>query len=289
MAAITPKIALYPGCSLEGSAGAFQDSLTGVFRALEIECTELKDWTCCGATSAHAVDHHLHLALTMRNLAEAEAQGYQQVLAPCAACFHRLAGAETELGRNPELREQLNAETGLKYQGAAAVRNVLDLLTKDVGVGAIARRVSNPLSGLRVACYYGCLNTRVPRREGFDDCEYPMSMDHIVEALGAKTIDWSYKTECCGASLFVTDEGVSGKLVSKIIKDAQAREADCIVVACPMCHNNIDTKQDAIREQFNIEKPMPALFITQLMGLAFGLDESEVKLGHSFVPFELAK
>ena len=289
MAKMTTKIALYPGCSLEGSGGAFQTSLAAVFRALGIEVADLEDWSCCGASSAHAVDHKLHLALTMRNLALVEAQGYKQVVAPCAACYHRLAGAEAELGRDPELRKSLNAQADLDYKGETEVRNVLALLTQDVGLGAIAARVKRRLSGLRVACYYGCLNTRIPRTESFDDREYPMSMDSIVDALGAEALDWSYKTECCGASLFVTDEGISAKLVSKILKDASARGADCIVVACPMCHNNIDTKQDAIREQFNVDRPMPVLFITQLMGLALGCSESELDLGHSFVPFELAK
>ncbi len=289
MAEMTSKIALYPGCSLEGSGGAFQTSLSAVFRALGTQVGDLEDWSCCGASSAHALDHNLHLALTMRNLALAEAQGYGQVVAPCAACYHRLASAEVELGQDPELRRRLNAEADLNYKGEMEVRNVLDLLTKDVGLGAIIASVKKRLSGMRVACYYGCLNTRVPRAEGFDDREYPMSMDSIVDALGAEALDWSYKTECCGASLFVTDEGVSAKLVAKILKDAAARGADCIVVACPMCHNNIDTKQDAIREQFQIESPLPVLFISQLMGLAFGCNESELDLKHSFVPFELAK
>jgi len=166
------------------------------------------------------------------------------------------------------------------------VRNVLDILANDVGTEAIAARVTQPLSGLKVACYYGCLNTRIPRMEPFDDREYPMAMDRVVQRLGAQPIDWSYKTDCCGASLFATSGAVSARLAAKILEDAIARGADCISVTCPMCHNNLDTKQEAIREQYNLARPLPVLFLTQLMGLAFGLDPRDLKLHHSFVPFE---
>ena len=287
MERLTSRMALFPGCTLESSSSGFETSLAGVFHALGIPCPTLQDWSCCGASSAHAMDHKLHLALNLRNLALAEEQGYSDLVAPCAACYHRLAGAAFELENDAELLGRLNAETGLNYRGGVAVRNVLDFLTRDVGVDAIAAHVTEPLTGLKAACYYGCLNTRIPRMESFDDREYPTSMDHIVRVLGAEALDWSYKTECCGASLFITAESVSARLVSRILKDAVVREADCIVVACPMCQNNLDTKQAEVRAEFGIARPMPITFITQLMGLAFGLAESELKLNQNFVPLEM--
>ena len=281
------KIALFPGCSLEGSSNAFEKSFRIVLRTLGLECEELHDWSCCGATSAHAVSHKLHLALNLRNLALAEEQGFDAILAPCAACYHRLASAEFELRQDADLLAALNAETGLHYGNRVRVRNVLDYLWNGVGGERIAAHVTRPLSGLRVACYYGCLNTRVPRMETFDDRNHPVSMDEIVRALGAEPIRWSYKTECCGASLFISNESVSAMLVAKILHDAVARNADCIAVACPMCQNNLDTKQDQVRKKFEIGRPMPVLFITQLMGLAFGSSESELAVNRSFVPFSL--
>ena len=282
-----PRLALFPGCSLEGSAHGFLASLTRVLQALEVPCETLRDWSCCGATSAHALDHDLYLALNLRNLALAQDQGYDAILAPCAACYHRLAGAAFELGNDPELRKRINAETKLDYRGGVAVRNVLDFLAQDVGAARIRARVIRPLSGLNCVCYYGCLNTRIPRMPIADDREYPMNMDRIAEALGASPLDWSYKTECCGASLFVFAESVSAGLVARILEDAAARGADCIAVACPMCHNNLDTKQDAIREQHHIARPMPIVFVTQLMGLAFGMKASDLGLNDHFVPFEM--
>ena len=281
------KTAIYPGCSLEGTESAYEKSLVKVLDALCIEHNTLDDWNCCGATSAHALDHSLYLSLAARNLELAELQGYNEILAPCAACYHRLASANFELNKDANLLEQLNKEAELNYQGKVKVRNVLDFLANVLGTSQIASRVVEPLSGLKVVCYYGCLNTRIPRMEPFDNMEYPTSMDRIVEALGAKSLDWSYKTECCGASLFVSSESTATNLVSKILKDAVACDADCIIIACPMCHNNLDSLQKDIRSSYGISKLMPILFITQLMGLAFGMSESELKLDNSFVPFSL--
>jgi heterodisulfide reductase subunit B len=181
----------------------------------------------------------------------------------------------------------LKSDTGFEYRGSVKVRNVLDLLTTHVGLERIEAAVKVPLSGMRIACYYGCLNTRIPRAECFDDREYPMSMDRIVSALGGEAVGWSYKTECCGASLFVTAPAASAKLCGKILKDAEARGVDCIAVACPLCQSNLDTKQDEIRAKYGISSAIPVVFVTQLMGMAFGIDEEHLKFESSIVPFEL--
>ena len=288
MEKVEPRIALYPGCSLEGTSENFRISLEKVFDLLGVECMELDEWNCCGATSAHAMDEKLFITLNTRNLALAEQQGYDEVLAPCAACYHRLASTNFELKEDAELLKTINTDAELNYQGNVKVRNVLDFLANVVGSGKIASKVTNPLTGMRVACYYGCLNTRIPRMAGFDDREYPMAMDRVVSSLGAQTIDWAYKTECCGGSLFISAESVSAKLAAKILKDAAARDADCIVVSCPLCQNNLDTKQEEIREEHGISRPIPILFISQLMGLAFGLDEPELALQQNFVPLEVS-
>ncbi|MEJ2246170.1 MAG: CoB--CoM heterodisulfide reductase iron-sulfur subunit B family protein [Acidobacteriota bacterium] len=284
---MSSRIALYPGCSMEGTASSFETSLTAVFEKLGIEYDTLKDWNCCGATSAHALDHKLYMALNLRNLAMAQAQGYEEVFAPCAACYHRLKSADLELSKNAGLADVLKSETGFEYRGSVKVRNVLDLLTQNVGLERIEAAVEVPLSDMRIACYYGCLNTRIPRTDCFDDREYPMSMDRIVTALGGKVIDWSYKTECCGASLFMTAPSASAKLCGKILRDAEARDVNCIAVACPLCQNNLDAKQDKIRAAAGISRAIPIVFITQLMGLAYGVDEQHLQLASSIVPFDL--
>jgi heterodisulfide reductase subunit B len=289
MAPLKNRIGLYPGCSLDTSAKAYESSLTAVLRELGVEREVLNDWNCCGASSAHALDSKLHLALNLRNLSLAEHQGLSDVLAPCAACYHRLASAERELAENEAVRTELCAETGCSFGNKVRVRNVLDYLRNDIGLGRIRSAVRHPLEGLRAVSYYGCLNTRVPRGECFDDRNNPTAMDKVVEALGAEAVDWSRKTECCGASLFVTASKVSEKLVAAILQEAVQRGADCIVVACPMCFNNLDTRQEEIRQAFSIARPLPVVYVTQLMGLAFGMTARQVGLHQSVVPFDMAK
>lgn len=278
------KLGFYPGCTLEGSSSGFAESMSKVFDTLKIPFKELNDWSCCGASSAHSLDHDLHLALNLRNLALAEDQGFKELLAPCAACYHRLISTNNEFYNDESLLETFNLKTGLNYQGKVKVRNILDFLLHQVGMAQIENHVVHPLSQFKFACYYGCLNTRIPRLAPFDKIEYPMAMDQIVEALGGESVDWSYKTECCGAGLGVTAEEISNKMVSKILIDAAAKAADCIVVACPMCHVNLDTRQDKIRQQFDIPKAIPVYYVTQLMGLAFGIVEQQLGIKQNFVP-----
>ena len=276
------NIALYPGCSLETSSSHYLKSLEKVFEILEIDYSIMNDWSCCGATSVKSLDMNLNLALNLRNLSVAEQQGIDELVVPCASCYHRLASTEYELLKDNERLDKLSEETGYKYEGKVKVRNILDFFVNVVGIDRISEKVTHPLSEMVVACYYGCLNTRVPKEQTFDTMEYPMSMDHLVQALGANTIDWSYKTECCGASLFLTMSSISQKLVGKILKDASLRKADCVTVSCPMCQTNLDTKQKHIRNEYGIENSVPVPFITQLMGLAFGCKPDEVGLDMNF-------
>ena len=278
------NIALYPGCSLETSSSHYMKSLKTVFSVLGIPFRIMNDWNCCGATSVKSIDYDLNLQLNHKNLALAEEQGIKELVVPCASCYHRLADAEYMLSKDEKRRTELNGKNDFPYKGQVKVRNILDFFVNVVGLDIISKNVKKPLSGLTVACYYGCLNTRVPLEQSFDTREYPMTMDMIVKALGANFIDWSYKTDCCGASLFITVNSIAEKLVGKILKDASLRGVDCVIVSCPMCQTNLDTKQKSIRSKNSIEQPLPVPFITQLMGLAFGCKPKDLGLNKNFVP-----
>ena len=281
--------ALYPGCALEASSVQYGMSVSHVIEALEIPCPELDEWTCCGASSAHAVDPRLGQALTLRNLWLAEQQGFTEILAPCAACYHRLRSANSSFKRDSQLLADCNTQTGLDYKGAVRVLNLLEFLTGNVGVDRIGAAVRRPLSDLRVVCYYGCLNTRLQGADLDDDREWPMSMDRIVEAIGAVALDWGCRTECCGGSLFLTAEQVAARLVVEILKEAIDREADCIAVACPMCHNNLDVKQAAYCKRFDLGRQVPIVFITQLLGQALGTPDAALGLSRNTIPLRASK
>ncbi len=280
------SIVLYPGCSLETSSSHYLQSLKTVFGVLDIPFRILDNWNCCGATSVKSIDEHLNLLLSFKNLALAENQGFRELVVPCASCYFRLLGAEYELNKDNKLCEDLNKKSDLPYKGKVKVRNILDFFVNVAGLDLISEHVKMPLKGLTIACYYGCLNTRVPVEKAFDVREYPKTMDNIVRTLGANVVDWSYKTDCCGASLFITVNSIAEKLVGKVLKDASLRKVDCVTVSCPMCQTNLDTKQSIIRKKYSIEHPIPVPFITQLMGLAFGCTPKELGLKKNFVPIE---
>jgi heterodisulfide reductase subunit B len=108
-------------------------------------------------------------------------------------------------------------------------------------------------------------------------------MESVLTALGAKPVDWSYKTDCCGASASVNDAAQSRLLMSRIFKDAVGRGANCIVTSCPLCQFNVDAYQDAVAEQYGIEKRLPVYFITELVGVAMGLNAVEMQVDRHLV------
>jgi len=152
-----------------------------------------------------------------------------------------------------------------------------------VGLDEIAKRVPVPLTGLRVACYYGCLLVRPPDVMRFDDPENPTLLDHVVAAAGAEPLEWPHKTECCGASHSITKVEIVERLSHDILAMARDSGADCIVTACPLCQLNLDMRQGDIEARFGDRLGLPVLYFTQLLGLALGLKPNELGLSSLIV------
>lgn len=278
------RIGYYPGCSLKGSSREFDESVRAVCGAIGLELVEIPDWNCCGASSAHVLDPMLSLALPGRILAQAEAAGLTEILAPCAACFNRLASAQAKLAEHPDKRDEVARIIEMPYAGKVKVLNVLEILDRHQDLIREKARLGfqHP-----VACYYGCLLVRPRKIQSMDRMEDPMAMDRLAEAVGATPISWSYKTECCGAAFSVTRTDLVAKLSGKILRDAHKRGAEAIVVACPMCHSNLDMRRPEINDHLDQACSLPVLFLTQIIGLALGLDRTALGLHRHMVPAEL--
>ena len=259
----------YPGCSLHGTSDDYQQSLKACFSALGVSLTELDDWICCGATAAHTLNRKLSIALPARNLALASRQGCDELVAPCSMCSMQLKKAQRAMAQDAALAEEMATIVEAK-PGATRVLNLIDVFER-VGLEAIKTAVKSPLKDLKVACYYGCLLTRPPEVVEFDDCEQPESMEKVVEALGATPVAWNYKTECCGAGMTMASEETVLELSHKILADAAAHGAQCVAVACPMCHVNLDMKQAAIEARYGTKYGMTIYYLCDLVGLALGL------------------
>ena len=260
------KVSYYPGCSLEGTAIDYAASIGGVSRLLNLELEELEDWNCCGATAAHSTDHNLALALPARNLALAEAAG-RDVVVPCALCFNRLKVAEKAL-MGPEA-----AHLGVPYQGAIKIWDLLDYLTQDACLRDLAPRVVKPLTGLKAVGYYGCLVARPPAVTDKQDAENPQNLERLLKVLGAEPLDWSFKTDCCGAGLAVARPDIIDTLVQRLYERALRAGAECLVVSCQMCQANLDMPQKRIAKKFGQDYYLPVFYFTELIGLALGHPE----------------
>jgi len=280
------KYAYFPGCSIHASAKEYEMAAQAVNKLLDVEFVEIPNWNCCGSIDAvHAYNPLLSVSLAARNLALAEAMK-MDIVTLCSACFFTLSRANNLLREDSAMKAKVDKainDAGLKYAGGVKVRHYLDVLTNDVGLDKIRQQVKTPLKGLKVAPYYGCLVVRPTGIQRFDDPEHPMSMDRIVEALGAEAVYYQDKTRCCGASLVITDEEVMMEMTKNPLVTAKNAQADCITTPCPMCHFNLDAKQKDIESHFKIDIGLPVLYVTQLMGLAFGLPPKELGLHRNIV------
>lgn len=277
------KIGFYPGCSLTGTSQEYNESLVAVAEHCGIEIQELDDWSCCGASSAHAMSHVLAISLSARILAIAEQQGFTQLLIPCAACFSRIATAQDEVLNNPQLHKEVCEVIGTQFKATVKLINPIDFLTNTI-VPLIADKITKKLK-FKVACYYGCLLVRPQKIAKIERFEDPLVMEDIITKCGGTPVDWNFKTECCGASLSITRNDISSKLSSRILADATDKKAEIIAVACPMCHSNLDMRRPEINEVLRKENNIPVLYITQLIGLALGISEEKLGLQRHFVPF----
>jgi len=259
------KVTYYPGCSLEGTAIDYASSIEAVAPLLDLQLDELEDWNCCGATAAHSINHKAALALPIRNLLMADKVG-QDVVAPCALCFSRLKFAEKAL-TGPEA-----AEWG-EYSGAIKIYDLLDYLTQEPYLRALAQKVVTPLKDLKAVCYYGCMVARPPKVTDKKDFENPQNMEKLLAVLGATPLDWSFKTDCCGAGFSVSRPDIIDTLVTRLYDRALAAGAECLVVSCQMCQANVDLPQERISQQTGKDYYLPALYFTELIGLALGHPE----------------
>jgi heterodisulfide reductase subunit B len=247
-----------------------------VCRELGIELAEVADWSCCGASAAHSTDEFLSLALPARNLALAEQAGLD-VVVPCPLCFNRLKTAENILKREkPE---------GFPYdfQGRIKVWDLLDFLSRGETLARIRARVTRPLTDLTVVCYYGCMSSRPPRVTEARQPENPQAMDRLLAALGAQVQDWSYKTDCCGASHTVARPDIVQTLVQRLYERALEAGAEAIVVSCQMCQANLDLPQAKISEIFGKTYNLPVIYFTELIGAAWGAPETSSWLARHLV------
>ncbi len=279
----------YPGCSQEGTALEYRDSTLAVLQALGADVQELEGWTCCGASVASVMSNLLGLVLPARNLALAEKQANgRDLFTVCSACYTNFRRTSATLAADRQLHQKVNQALeveDLTYRGTITARHILDILANDFGPEAIRAHVKKPLEGLTVAPYYGCQTVRP--YSPFDDGQRPTSMIPLLEALGVKVHRHPREASCCGTSLLMTKPEVGLTMVGSVLEACEG--ADCIVTVCPMCHMNLDAYQDKVSRLLGRKVRIPVLYLTQLIGLAFGLPEEKLGLRRHITPVNFPK
>jgi heterodisulfide reductase subunit B len=273
----------FPGCAMASTGKPIQASVDAVCKVLDIELKELEDWTCCGCPG-ESINELSATAVATRNLALAEKIKLDMVV-PCSCCYRNLLAAHVTYTEDARIREQVKkalAVTNLEYQGTLRIRNLVDVFINDIGLDVIASKVQRKLTGLKVANYYGCHQSRP---YGPDDFEFPVWQDQIAEVLGAESVFFPLKAQCCGGTQLFSNVNMIHKLVYNILDNVQVHGGQCISsTLCPLCFTNLDANQGRIKNRHGGKFNMPIIALTQLMGIAFGLKPKELGLDKNISP-----
>jgi succinate dehydrogenase / fumarate reductase, cytochrome b subunit len=282
------RIAYYKGCLASLSAKELDTSTQALAPKVGLELVELEAVTCCGAGDIHEAEPDYYLHLNARILAYAEAAECDELLTVCNVCTLNLRQANWQLKNDDALRERVS--TNLQrvgappYNGGVEVRHLLWEIAEGEGYELLKQSAHKGLKGLKVAPFYGCQILRPSKILGFEDPDRPWSLERIIEACGGEAIDYPAKVKCCGFPIIqAREETALGELVQPIEQATEAG-ADVMVTPCPLCHLSLDAWQSKLNEATGRDFKMPILHLSQLVGVAAGVEESELKFKRHVVP-----
>jgi heterodisulfide reductase subunit B len=279
------KISYYPGCTLKNHAKNFEDSTICALNTLDVEVQELDRWNCCGTVFSLTTDDLIHHVAPIRNLIRVKEADYDKVMTVCAMCYNTLKRANERIKSDPDSMDILNNfmdREEIEYKGDVQVFHLLEFLRNEIGFRNLAKKVVKPLKKLKIASYYGCLLVR-PKEIGFDDMENPTILEDLMKELGADSIDFPYKTECCGAYQTVDKPEIIADRTNLILTSARQQGAEIVVVSCPLCAFNLDQRQKKTAEIFPEFKHIPVLYFTQPLAIALGCPEKSLGFDLNFI------
>lgn len=279
------KYALYPGCAAKGATPELYQSTMAIIGRLGIEVVELHAASCCGAGVVGEADPEAALALNARTFAQAEQLGLD-VMTICGTCQGVMSAANKRL-KEPGVLERVNrllAPEGIAYRGKVQVKHLLWIVVREIGVKRLAERVTVPLSGFRIAPFYGCYILRPSWDLGFDDPENPTSLEKVIQAVGGESVSYAGRTKCCGFPIILEKEAIAVAMAGANMKEAKDQGADCMVTPCPLCHMSLDIYQDRAGRAVETTLSLPILHLPQLIGLALGISGKDLGMSRHLVP-----
>jgi heterodisulfide reductase subunit B len=267
------KLLYYPGCTLKTSAKNLEKSAFAIMEKLGHEMTEMEDWTCCGVVASLTDDDLMHHLAPLRNLIHAEDEGEEIIVTLCDMCCNTLKQTNLRVKEIPDDLETLNLfmDRENDYKGTIKILHFLEFLRDEVDFDVLKKMVKNPLKGMKIMPYYGCMMLR-PREVAIDDAEEPTIMSDLLKALGAEVIDNPFKIECCGSYHTIEEKKLVSNRAHRITNYAIGQGSDAIVLSCPLCRFNLDVRGKEAEKIYNNYKQLPVYYYTQLIAVALGLD-----------------
>lgn len=273
-----PEYTLFLGCIIPARFPFMEKSTRLVLSKLGCVLHDIDGATCCPTKSIIKPAGDLIWYVTAaRNLALAE-KAEHDLLVPCNGCYSTLKTVDVELRVNPHFREQVNrklSSAGLEYRGTIEVKHLVEVLHDEIGISKIKQHIIKSFDGMRIAAHAGCHMLRPSSSIFFDDPNKPRKFDALIEALGAKSIEYETKMLCCGGNLNTADEPDEATALARMKLLEVAKNADAISLTCPSCFMQYDSRQYLMQrsgERLNV----PILYYPELLGLAMGFTTEEL-------------
>jgi len=281
------RVAYWPGCVSRGFTPELHAAMAAVAPLLDIELVELDRANCCGAGVIAEHNQELADTLNARTFAMAQQTRGDLMMNICSTCQGAQSECQERLDASAEYRTQINAtlsSEGLHYEPGVINKNFLWVLVEEIGLEELRRRVKRPLTNLRVGPFYGCYIVRPAERVGIDE-EHPRHtyLEQLIDALGGTVIDYAGSHKCCGFPIITMNKTASLRQAGRHLGDAVDAQADCVVTPCPLCHLNLDLQQPLAEGIVGRDLNMPVLHLPQLVGLALGLEPSQLGFGRHIV------
>lgn len=281
------KVAVFWGCCIQANQYAYEMSVRETFPQLDIELVDLSEVICCGDPVKSVSDFAANF-LAVRVLALANQTGLKDLLVPCNRCHFTLSEAQ-ETMKNPKTAKKilgLLKEEKLDYNPNIKIWHTIDILHDLVGLKKVKNAVKKPLKDLKVATHVGCQIIRYSDLGRVDDAENPRKLDELIKALGAETVEYAQKLDCCGAALTRSHLESALSLAGSKLKAVQGLNVGGMVVSCPDCQLMFDAKQKDAGTTVGAKLNVPVVYLTQLLGLALGLDQSKLGLSLNQSPVD---
>jgi heterodisulfide reductase subunit B len=279
------KYALFLGCTIPARSRQYELSARKVARKLGIKLVDVEDFICCGFP-VKSSQKDSAMVLGAYNIALAEKQGLD-LCALCSSCTSALTEVAHHLAQDEKAKAEVNAslsKVDLNYDKGVRVRHFARILYEEVGMDELKKHFTKSLEGLRIATHYGCHYLKPSEiYDNFDQVEDPHTLDEMVALTGAAVVDYANKKRCCGGPLLAVDEKTSLAVAKEKLDDVVKAGANAINLVCPFCSVMYDSNQKGIEGAFSASYNLPVLYLTQILGLAMGMDRKELGLNMNVV------